>query len=397
MIVSKRAHRILPSPTLALSAQAKKMKSEGLDVISFAAGEPDHDTPQSIKNAAVLAIENGQTRYTPARGTLALREIICKKFKRDNNLEYKPSQIVVSNGAKHSLSNLFLAILNDGDEVIIPAPYWVSYPQMVALAGGEPVFVTTEEANGFKLTPQALQKAITPKTKALLINSPNNPTGAVYSEEELRQLAQVAIDHELLLVSDEIYEPLVFSGPKHFSVAQVSEKVKERTVVINGVSKTYAMTGWRIGYLAASHEIAEAISNIQSQMTSNPCSISQAAALEAIGGLQDTVEQTVRVFDERRQYICKRLREMPQVELAEPQGAFYAFPSIKHYLGRYYRNEKIKNTLELSRLLLENALIAAVAGEAFGNDECLRFSYATSMDKIEEGMDRLAAFLSEVK
>lgn len=323
MKLSNKVMDITPSSTLAITAKAKQMKAEGIDVVGFGAGEPDFDTPDHIKKAAIEAIEDGFTKYTPAAGTLELKKAICDKFKTENGLEYKLNQIVISNGAKHSLTNTFMAILNPGDEVIIPAPFWLSYPQMVKLSDGVPVIAYTKKENNFKITIEELDEVITGRTKALIINSPSNPTGVVYSEEELRAIADFAVKHDLYVVSDEIYEKLIYDGTKHISIASFNEEIYKRTIVINGVSKSYSMTGWRIGYLAAPEDVAKAISNMQSHATSNPNSIAQKATLAALTGSQACVEEMRKEFEIRRNYMVERLSQISFFSIIEPKGAFY--------------------------------------------------------------------------
>ena len=329
MVLSSKNMAISPSPTLSIDAKYKEMKAEGINVVGFGAGEPDFDTPDHIKEAAIQAIRDGQTKYTPAAGTLALRKAISDKFKKDNGLDYAPSQIVVSNGAKHSLANAFAAILNPGDEVIIPAPFWVSYPELVKIYDGIPVFIYTDETHHFKITPEQLENAITDKTKALVLNSPCNPTGMLYTGEELKALAEVAVQHNLIIVADEIYEKLVYDGQKHVSIASFGEEIKDHTITINGVSKSYAMTGWRIGYAAANDKIAKIMANIQSHASSNPNTIAQIATIAALTGPQDDVEMMRGVFEERRAYMVNRINKIDGVSCIMPHGAFYIMMNIK--------------------------------------------------------------------
>lgn len=394
MILSEKASQISASPTLAIDSKYKAMKAEGIDVIGFGAGEPDFDTPDNIKKAAIDAINNGQTKYTPASGTLALKKAICKKLKDDNGLEYTPDCIVVSNGAKHSLINSLNALLNCGDEVIVAAPYWVSYTEMIKMADGVPVIIHTKEEDKFKFTPQELKDAITDKTKALILNSPSNPTGMLYGEDELREIAKIVVEHDIYVIADEIYEKLIYDGNRHVSIASFGEEIKKRTIVVNGVSKSYAMTGWRIGFTAASPEITKIMSNIQSHAASNPCSISQAAALEAYSGPQDTVEEMRKVFEERRNYMVDRINSIKGVSCMKPEGAFYVMMNIKDILGREYYGKKINTSDEFCQLLLEKSLVALVPGTGFGAEGFVRWSYATSMDNIKKGLDRLEEFLA---
>jgi aspartate aminotransferase len=387
--LAARIAKIKPSETLAITAKANALRAQGRDVIGFGAGEPDFDTPTNIKNAAIKAIEAGFTKYTPVGGTDELKDAIIAKLKRDNNLEYKRSQIVVSCGAKHTLYNLAQTLFDEGDEVIIPAPYWVSYPDIVVLAGGVPVMINTEEKNGFKMNPGQLKAAITNRTRAIIINSPSNPTGAAYSPEELKAIAAVLMDKDILVISDDIYEKVFYAKFPFANIASVEEKIKPRTIVVNGVSKTYAMTGWRIGYAAGPEEIVAAVNKIQSQNTSNPTSISQKAAYEAIYGDQSAVGKMVSEFKKRRDVIVAALNDIPEVKCFSPEGAFYVFPNVSGIYGRSYQGKKITNSAELIDYLLDEANIAAVPGAAFGSDDHIRLSYATSLKNIEEGIKRI--------
>ncbi|MCJ7664619.1 MAG: pyridoxal phosphate-dependent aminotransferase, partial [Desulfobacterales bacterium] len=355
MKLSKRAQMIKPSPTLAITAKAKAMSAQGIDVISFGAGEPDFDTPQHIKDAAIAALQQGFTKYTPVGGINELKEAICAKLQLDNKVHYQKEQIVVSCGGKHSFYNLAQALIDDKDEVIIPAPYWVSYPPMVMLAGGEPVIVNTSEEEGFKLLPDALNKAITPKTRAVVINSPSNPTGTAYTRKELERLAEVALRRKIHIISDEIYERIVYDGFEHVSVASLGEEVKAITIIVNGLSKTYAMTGWRIGYTAGPQELIAAMNRIQSQSTSNPTSFAQKGALEALQGSQAEISIMVAEYEKRRDLIRKALTSIPEVSCYKPQGAFYVFPNVGAYLGKDHKGKRIKNTAELTDYLLDEA------------------------------------------
>lgn len=397
MILSQKAKRISPSLTLAITAKAKKMKADGIDVIGFGAGEPDFNTPLNIQDAAIDAIQNGQTRYTAASGIVELKKAIVDKFKRDNNLNYKTSQIVVSTGAKQCLANAFQAILNPGDEVLIGAPYWVSYPELVQLSDGVPVFVDTEEKNSFKLTVTALEKALTKNTKAIILNSPNNPTGTTYTKNELKEIADFAKKNDIIIISDEIYEKLLYGEEGHVSIASLSEDAYNRTIVINGVSKAYAMTGWRIGYAAASEEIISLMSNIQSHTTSNPCSISQYAALEALLGDQGEVEKMKVEFKKRRDYMVDRINSIKNLSCVKPEGAFYVMINISNILNKKYEGTVIKDSLQFSDLLLEKEKVAVVPGIAFGVDNYVRLSYATSIKNIEEGLNRIESFVNGIK
>ena len=389
MRLAARIAKIKPSETLAITAKTNALRAQGRDVIGFGAGEPDFDTPVNIKNAAIKAIESGFTKYTPVGGTDELKDAIVAKLKRDSSLEYKRSQIVVSCGAKHTLYNLAQALFDEGDEVIIPAPYWVSYPDIVVLACGRPVIVNTKEKEGFKMKPEQLKAAITKHTRAVIINSPSNPTGAAYSPAELKAIAAVLMDKDILVISDDIYEKIFYAKFPFADIASVESEMKDKTIVVNGVSKTYAMTGWRIGYAAGPEEIVAAINKIQSQNTSNPTSISQKAALEAISGDQSGVEKMVREFQKRRNVIVDALHDIPGVRCFSPEGAFYVFPNVSNIYGRSYKGKKITSSAELIDYLLDEANVAAVPGAAFGSDDHIRLSYATSLANIEEGIKRI--------
>ena len=397
MELSRKAQRIEASVTLAITAKAKEMKEDGIDVISFGAGEPDFNTPQNIINAAIKAMEDGNTKYTNVNGILPLREAICKKFKDDNNLVYNPSQIVVSTGAKQSLANAFLAILNPGDEVIVPNPYWVSYPELIRLADGKPVFVESNETSSYKFTKENLEKVVTEKTKAIILNTPNNPTGTIYNKEELIEIAEFAKKYDLIIISDEMYEKLLYDGEKHISIASVSDDAYERTIVINGLSKSYAMTGWRLGYCGATEKIAKLMTNIQSHMTSNVCSITQYAAIEALNGPQDKVKEMIFEFERRRNYMVKTLEKMNNLSIIKPQGAFYIMINIDKCLGKEINGEKIIDSMDFSAKLLEHEKVAVIPGKAFGLDNYVRVSYATSMELIEKGLERINKFINKLK
>jgi aspartate aminotransferase len=387
--LATRVAKIKPSETLVITAKANALRAEGRDVIGFGAGEPDFDTPANIKAASIRPIEAGFTKYTPVGGTDELKDAVIAKLKRDNNLDYKRSEIVVSCGAKHSLYNLAQALFDNGDEVIIPAPYWVSYPDIVILAGGTPVIVNTLEKDGFKMKPVQLQAAITPRTRAVIINSPSNPTGAVYSPEELKALGQVLLDKEILVISDDIYEKILYADFPFANISQAEPKIKDRTIVVNGVSKAYAMTGWRIGYAAGPEQVIAAIGKIQSQNTSNPASISQKAAVEALNGDQDVVRSMVGEFRKRRDVIVKFLNDINGIKCLSPEGAFYVFPNVSALYGRSFQGKKITNSTELIDYLLDEANVATVPGAAFGSDDHIRLSYATSLKNIEEGLNRI--------
>jgi len=395
-VLSDRAKSLRPSPTLAINAKAKSMQAQGIHVISFGAGEPDFDTPENIKKAAKKAIDDGFTKYTPVGGMDDLKDAIINKFRRDSQLTYKRSEIIVSCGGKHSFYNLAQAIFGHGDEVIIPAPFWVSYPPMVSLAGGSPVIVETKEKNEFKITPEDLKKAITPKTKALIINSPSNPTGSAYTKKELERIAEIAISKDFFVISDEIYEKIVYDGFQFISIASLSEEMKKKTIIVHGVAKTYAMTGWRIGYTAGSEEIISAMNNIQSQSTSNPTSIAQKASVEALAGPQDEVGKMVSAFAQRRHYIVDRLNKIPGVFCYKPAGAFYVFPNFSSYYGKSYQGKKIENSTHLADFFLDVARVAVVPGVEFGADPFERLSYATSMEDIQEGLNRIEEALKKL-
>ncbi|KPU28153.1 aspartate aminotransferase [Caloranaerobacter sp. TR13] len=391
--LSEKALNISTSITLEITAKAKEMKEKGIEVISFGAGEPDFDTPKNIQESAIEAIREGNTRYTAASGILELRKAICKKLKKDNNIEYSPQNIVVSNGAKHSIFNVLAAILNQGEEVIMPVPYWVSYPEMVKLAGGKPILVETKEENGFKYNINDLRKSITNRTKAIIINSPSNPTGAVYSKEELEQIAEIAIENNIFVISDEIYEKLIYDGEKHISIASLNKDIKDLTIIINGMSKAYAMTGWRIGFAAAHEVIIKVITRIQSHTTSNPCTISQYASLEGLEGDQKTIEYMRKEFEERRNYMVKRINTINGLTCKKPLGAFYVMANITQIKGKQIKGQKINNSLDFANLLLSEAKVAVVPGIAFGADDYIRLSYATSMQNIMKGLDRIETLL----
>lgn len=396
MKLSSRARSIGASPTLALDAKTKELIRQGVDVLSFGVGEPDFDTPSHIKEVAIEAIKAGFTKYTASSGIPELREAICEKLNKDNGLEYKPNEVLVSVGAKHSIYNAVMALCDDGDEVIIPEPYWVSYPEMVKLAGGKVVTVPTGIKQGFKITAEQLEAAITKKTSLLILNSPSNPTGAVYTEEELRKIAEVCVKHNISVISDEIYEKLVYDG-KHISFASLGPEVKALTVTVNGVSKSYAMTGWRIGYAAGPKEVIAAMGNIQSHATSNPTSIAQKAAVAGLKGPQEPLEEMRREFEKRRNYMAKRLDEMPGWRCLVPQGAFYCYPDVSGVFGHKVKGKLVNDDSTLADILLDEGRVAAVPGIAFGTKGYLRFSYATSMKVIEEGMNRIAEVMKTME
>ncbi|MBO4251426.1 MAG: pyridoxal phosphate-dependent aminotransferase [Clostridia bacterium] len=396
-MISKKVKNIKPSLTLEITAKAKKMKAEGKSVIGFGAGEPDFNTPDYIIDAAKRALDIGFTKYTPASGMQELKVAICNKFFKDNGLMYEPANIVISSGAKSSLYHAISALVDDGDEVILPSPYWLTYPELVGLAGGKTVFVDTKPENGYKITADEFEKAITAKTKCFILNSPNNPTGAVYSEEEIKALATVAEKHGIFVISDEIYEKLVYGNAKHFSIAACSDYMKEHTVIVNGMSKAFSMTGWRIGYIAAPIEIAKAVSSMQSHTTSNACSIAQYASVEALESdkSDEFVSKMQKVFDERRKFMMQRLTEIG-LKFNEPMGAFYVFVNVSVVYGNSFCGQVINGSLAFADAALKKG-IAVVPGIAFGNDDCIRLSYAVAIEDIKTGLDRLSDFIKEIK
>ena len=396
MELSRKSQAIEPSLTLAITAKAKEMKEKGIDVISFSAGEPDFNTPKNIINAAIKAMEDGNTKYTSVNGILQLREAICKKFKDDNGLEYNPSQIVVSTGAKQSLANTFLAILNPGDEVIVSTPYWVSYPELIKLADGKPVFVEGDEKSNYKFTKENLEKAVTAKTKAIVLNTPNNPTGTIYNKEELEVIADFAKKYDIIIISDEMYEKLIYDNENHISIASLSKDAYERTIVINGLSKSYAMTGWRIGYCAASEKIAKLMISIQSHVTSNVCSITQYAALEALNGPQNEITKMINEFEKRRNYMINRIESIDNLSIVKPKGAFYIMINIENCLGKEINGKILNDSMEFCASLLENEKLAVIPGKAFGLNNYIRVSYATSMEAIKEGLNRIESFIKKL-
>ena len=392
-IISDSLKRIKPSPTIAVSTKARELKAAGKDVIGLGAGEPDFDTPQNIKEVAIKAIKDGDTKYTAVDGTPTLKKAIVEKFKRENNLDYLGDQITVGAGGKHVIYNAMMATLNEGDEVIIPAPYWVSYPDIVLLTGAKPVIIKCSEDQGFKLKPKDLENTITNKTKWLILNSPSNPTGASYSENEIRNLAEVLKKNSNVhILSDDIYEHVSYEGFKFFTIAQIPE-LKERVLTMNGVSKSYAMTGWRIGYAAGPKEIIKAIAKIQSQSTSNPSSVSQAAAVEALSGKQDFISERSKAFQKRRDFVVSELNKINGINCLKPEGAFYVFPSCKGLIGKKDKNgKKLENDTNFVQSLLENNNVAVVQGSAFGLEGFFRISYATSMENLEKAMSRIKEF-----
>ncbi len=395
-MLSERAKNIKPSPTLAMDAKAKAMKASGIDVVNFGVGEPDFDTPENIKEAAIKAIRDGFTKYTPVGGIEPLKDAVIDKFRSDNGLEYSRKEILVSCGAKHSLYNIAEALYEPGDEVIIPAPYWVSYPDQVLLNDATPVIAKTFEKDGFMLEPDALESYITKRTKALILNSPSNPTGSMYDRKGLERIAEIALKHNLYVVSDEIYEKLVYDGAEHVSIASLGSEIRKKTIVVNGLSKSHAMTGWRVGFAAGPKEIIEAMTNIQSQSTSNPNSIAQRAAVEALTGPQDFVVRMRSEFDRRRKFLVSELNSIPGVSCSSPAGAFYAFPKISPLFGKG-DGGPIFTSSELTLYLLENAAVALVPGDAFGDNDHIRLSYATSMENLRKGLERIRDAVSRLK
>jgi aspartate aminotransferase len=397
MKLAARAERLKPSATLAITAKAKALKAQGIDVVGFGAGEPDFDTPENVKEEAIRAIKAGFTKYTAVAGIDELKDAIVRRIEEDYGLRYEKSQIIVSCGAKHTLYNLSQAIFEEGDEVIIPSPYWVSYPEQIVLAGGTPVFIETREEDGFKIDPDKLKRLITKKTKALILNYPSNPTGATYNEGDLRALVDVAMKGGLLIISDEIYDKIIYDGLTHTPVATLGDDVKKSTILVNGVSKTYSMTGWRIGFAAGDKRVIDAMGNLQGQSTSNPVSIAQKAAVEAFGGPQDEVERMRREFEKRKNYIVDRLNKIPGLRCFNPQGAFYVFPNVSKLFGKKHGGLEIRNSVDFTQFLLEEAKVAVVPGVEFGADNYIRISYATSMEEIKRGVDRIEKAVEKLK
>lgn len=396
--ISLRAGGVAPSLTLEITAKGKKLKDEGVDVVSFGAGEPDFNTPDFIINKAKEGLDKGETRYTPASGTVALKQAVCSKLKVDNSLDYKPANIVVSNGAKHSLCNVCLAILDKGDEVIVPAPFWLTYPELIKLAEATPKYIDASAENNFKITPQQLEKAITNKTKAIIFNNPSNPTGAYYTESEIRELAKIIEKHDIYVISDDIYEKLIYTNDKYFSIAQVSDKLKENTIIVNGLSKSYAMTGWRIGYTASSVDVAKAMANMQSHMTSNPNSTSQYASVEALTSKEslEFLETMRATFDARRKKALELLDNMKPLTYVVPQGAFYIMVGIDALVGKTCNGTKIKSASDVANLLVEDAKVVTIPCESFGAGSYIRLSYAISEENIEKGLNRIKEFTQKV-
>ena len=394
MKLSKLAKTLKPSATLAITAKAKDLKSQGIDIIGFGAGEPDFDTPENIKSSAKISIDEGFTKYTAASGIIELKEAIRERIQSDYGINYQNNEILVGSGAKHVLYNLFNVLVDNGDEVLIPSPYWVSYPEQVKICGGIPVILETSQETGFKITKEQIESKCSNKTKILVLNFPSNPTGSTYNREELMQIAKVAQEKDLIVISDEIYDKIVYSGIKHVSFPELSNDAKERTILVNGVSKTYSMTGWRIGYAAGNPKVISAMSNLSGQSTSNPTSISQKAAIEAFSGTQEKVKEMLAEFETRKNYISSYLNEIKDIKCFVPDGAFYVFPNISAYFGKKYNNKVITNSLEFTDFLLDVAKVAVVPGVEFGSDSHIRISYATSMSDIKQGLERIKESLS---
>ncbi|MBM3253320.1 MAG: pyridoxal phosphate-dependent aminotransferase [Candidatus Omnitrophica bacterium] len=395
MSISKKISQLSPSPTLSITAKAKKMQAEGINVIGFGAGEPDFDTPVNIKEAAKRAIDKGFTKYTPTAGIKELKEAILVKLKTDNKLEYTPDEVIVSCGAKHSIFNAILTLCDQDDEVILPSPYWVSYPEMIKVAGAKAEILNTTQETNFKITPKQLENTINSKTKLLILNSPSNPTGMVYSEKELKELSKVILKAGIYCLSDEIYEKVIYDE-RHISIASLDNQMKQKTIVVNGVSKAYSMTGWRIGYCAGPKEIIQAMSNLQDHSTSNPTSIAQAASVEALTGGQDDLKKMVVEFRKRRDYMIQRINSIPKLRALTPQGAFYCWVDVSAILGKSLNGKKIKDSLELTDALLACAQVAVIPGCVFGDDSYIRLSYATSIENIIEGISRIDRFVSKL-
>ena len=390
--ISEKAKSISPSPTLAIDSKFKQMKKQGVPVVGFGAGEPDFDTPDYIKESGIKAIQENHTKYTPASGTVELKQAICHKVKRDTGLDYSNDNVIICNGGKHALTNVFMAILNPGDEVVIPAPFWVSYPEMVKMSDGVPVYLDTTEENDFKFTVEQLSKVVTDKTRALVLNTPSNPTGMVYTKDELQAIADFAVKHEIYVVFDEIYEKLIYEG-EHVNIATLGDDIRKLTIIVNGMAKTYAMTGWRIGYAVAEAPIIKAMSNIQSHATSNPNSIAQFASAEALWGDQSFIDDMKKANVERRDYMVERINSIDGISCIKPNGAFYIFMNVKDQLGKVHYGKVINTASELCEDILDRALVAMVPSEGFGIDGYVRLSYATSMEVIKTGLDRIEEYL----
>ena len=396
LTLSKKAQAVKPSSTLAITAKAKELRSKGIDVVGFGAGEPDFNTPDNICEAAISAIKEGFTKYTPASGMNELKQAIADKFERFNHIHYEPDQIVISNGGKHFLTNIFQAILNPADEVTTPAPFWLSYPEIVKLSDGIPVFVQCKKEQNYKILPEQLRAACTENTKAVILNSPNNPTGMVYTRQELLALAEVIIEKDIYVISDEIYENLIYEGEKPVSIASLGEEIYRRTITCNGMAKSYSMTGWRIGYTGSSKEIAKLMGSIQSHQTSNPNSIAQKAAIEALNGPQETVEMMRQEFDRRRIYMCDRIKGIPLISTVTPHGAFYVFVDMSRLLGKNYKKETLSDAEQIAEILIEDYNVAVIPCADFGFADHVRLSYAISLESIQKGLDRIEKFVAEL-
>lgn len=397
LTLSKKAQAVKPSSTLEITAKAKELKAKGIDVVGFGAGEPDFNTPQNICDVACDAIQTGFTKYTPVPGIVELKQAVCDKFAKFNHLKYEPNQIVISNGGKHSLTNIFSTILNPGDEVIIPVPFWLSYPEIVKLADGVPVFVEASKEQQYKVTAKQIEDACTEKTKALILNSPSNPTGMLYTREELEAIADVVVKKDIYVVADEMYEYLTYDGAEHVSIASLNDEIYKRTITCSGVSKSYAMTGWRIGYTGSSAEIAKLMSSVQSHQTSNANSIAQKAALEALTGPQEAMQEMKKEFDKRRKYMFERVSNMPLVETLEPKGAFYVFIDVSKALEKEYKGEKVSTSTNMAKILIEEFNVAVIPCPDFGAPEYIRLSYAISIEQIKKGLDRIEDFLKKLQ
>ncbi|HAU86741.1 MAG TPA: aspartate aminotransferase [Lachnospiraceae bacterium] len=397
LTLSRKAQAVKPSSTLEITAKAKELKAKGIDVVGFGAGEPDFNTPKNICDVACDAIQSGFTKYTPVPGIVDLKQAICDKFAKFNHLNYEPNQIVVSNGGKHSLTNIFSAILNPGDEVIIPVPFWLSYPEIVKLADGVPVFVKATKEQNYKVTAEQIEAACTDKTKALVLNSPSNPTGMLYTREELQAIADVVVKKDIYVVSDEMYEYLTYDGAEHISIASLNDEIYKRTITCSGVSKSYAMTGWRIGYTGSSAEIAKLMSSVQSHQTSNANSIAQKATLEALTGPQDEMQAMTVEFDKRRKYMYERVSKMPLVSTLKPQGAFYVFIDVSEVLEKEYKGEKVSTSTNMAKILIDEFNVAVIPCPDFGAPEYIRLSYAISIEQIEKGLNRIEDFLNKLQ
>lgn len=397
LTLSKKAQAVKPSSTLAITAKAKELKAKGIDVVGFGAGEPDFNTPDNINQVAISAIKEGFTKYTVASGMPELKKAICEKFARFNHLHYESNQIVISNGGKHSLTNIFQAILNPGDEVIIPAPYWLSYPEIVRLADGVPVYIRAGKEQNYKVSAQQIAAACTDKTKALILNTPSNPTGMVYTRQELEEIAKVVVEKDLYVVADEMYEHLVYGEEEFVSIGSLGDEIYQHTITCSGLSKSYAMTGWRIGYTGSSVEIAKLMSSVQSHQTSNPNSIAQKAAIEALNGPQDTLDVMVAEFDRRRKFMYERVSKIPHLSALEPKGAFYLFVDVSKVLNMSFRGEQLGDLSNLAKILLEEYSVAVIPCEDFGFDDHIRLSYAISIEAIAKGLDRIEKFVLDLE